>query len=128
MKRPTLTILDGAFAIHRLSPAAQIPNQLFQEDFFALVKTTEELSIVCSDRLVIAGDEVESGWRCLKVVGPLDFSLTGIIAGLSQVLADAEVSIFAVSTFDTDYLLVRSQQLGKAKDVLRQAGYLIHSP
>lgn len=127
MKKLTLQVLDETFSIHRFQPDAKIPEQLLREDFFTLVKTPEELSIVCSDQLMIESDKKESGWRCFKVVGPLDFSLTGILAGLAQVLAEAKISIFAVSSFDTDYLLVRSHQLDKATDVLRQAGYLIHS-
>ena len=65
----------------------------------------------------------ETEWSCIKFIGPLDFSLTGIIAEISAVLAKAEISIFAISTFDTDYILVKSVELEAAKKVLQQAGY-----
>jgi len=127
VKSLTLTVLDGLFSIHRLQPNAKIPDRLLREDFYALVKTEDEMSIVCSQNLNIIGDNVEHGWNCFKDLGPLDFELTGILAGLAQVLAEAKISIFALSTFDTDYLLVRSHQLAASKDVLKKAGYLIRS-
>jgi len=65
----------------------------------------------------------ETGWSCIKVLGPLDFSLTGILADISAVLAKASVSIFAISTFDTDYVLVKSEKLPVARNALQKAGY-----
>lgn len=123
MSKLILSVLDDLFSIHRLAPDATIPNQLFKGTVFALTRTVDELSIVCSQSLKIDSDKTETGWRCLKVEGPLDFSLTGILAGISQVLAEAEISLFAISTYDTDYLLVRSEQLDAAIFALRQAGY-----
>lgn len=121
----SLTPLAGEFAIHRLQPGKSLPDALFLEDFYAVVKTTEELSIVCSDRFEMTSDKVDRGWSCLKVLGPLDFELTGILAGITHALAEAEVSIFAISSFDTDYLLVCSDHLAQALDTLRRAGYTI---
>ncbi|MDT8421170.1 MAG: ACT domain-containing protein [Desulfuromonadales bacterium] len=120
-----LTLLEGLFAVHRLGPDSDIPPQLLREGFFAVTRSAEELSIVCSENFELASERVEREWCCLKVEGPLEFSLTGIIAGISTVLARAGISLFVVSTFDTDYLLVRSQALSAATEALLNAGYLI---
>ena len=91
----------------------------------AIVRTAEELSIVCAEQAVPAGVTCQRGWRGLKVAGPLDFALTGVLASLAGPLAEAGVSIFAISTYDTDYLFVREEQLGTAIDALRRAGFAI---
>lgn len=93
-----LGILEGQFAIHRLSPKSVIPDQIYQDQFSSICKTDEELSIVCSSDITINSEMSETGWSCIKVLGPLDFSLTGILADISAVLATAEISIFAIST------------------------------
>ena len=99
----------------RISPGA---------DFFFLSKTDGELSLVC--RTEDAPEETlarEDGWRGFRVRGVLDFSLTGILARLSAVLAEARIGIFAVSTYNTDYILVKEENFEKAVRVLREAGY-----
>lgn len=83
------------------------------------------MSIVVPEELSVDCDQVESGWSMLKVVGPLSFELTGVIAGLAQVLADAKVSVFVLSTFDTDYLMVKREKISSAVKALKMAGYLI---
>ncbi len=98
---------------------ARIPSWVETDKFFSVTKTDDELSIVCSEDIVPTNTKVEKDWRGFKVDGPLDFSLTGILASLANPLAEAKVSIFAVSTFDTDYLLVKSAQLEEAVKVLR---------
>jgi hypothetical protein len=100
-----------------------VPEEVFAGDFFSVTATAEELSIVCSEKIAIKSDSTEPDWRCIKVVGPLEFSMTGVLARLSQALADANVSIFAISTFDTDYLLVKSDKLGEAIEALVGASY-----
>lgn len=95
----------------------------FEGDFFFLAKTDEELSLVCQAEHVPAGVLArEDGWRALRVQGPLDFSLVGILAELSGILAGAGVGIFAVSTFDTDYILVKEKDLEPAIAALAEAG------
>ena len=86
-------------------------------------KTENELSLVCSEVIEVQSLQSSKGWKCIKVAGPLDFNLTGILTGISDILAKANISIFAISTFDTDYLLVRTQDLSSARTKLRQAGY-----
>ena len=93
-------------------------------DFFCLMKTDEEISLVCRTEQTPAEAAVrEDGWRAFRIEGVLDFSLTGILSGLSGILAENGIGIFAVSTYNTDYILVKAENLGKALDVLREAGY-----
>jgi hypothetical protein len=118
-----LNILDGSFAIHRLSPNDEIPSETYQNQFYSITKTDEETSVVCSSSVHLDSERSETGWSCIKVLGPLDFSLTGILADISAVLAKAEISIFAISTFDTDYIMIKSEKLQAAKKALQQAEY-----
>lgn len=118
-----LSILDEQFTVHRFKPNTRIPEQVFTGDFFSISRTQDELSIVCSSKIHLASDKAETDWSCIKVLGPLDFSLTGILAAISAVLAEAKISIFALSTFDTDYILVKTEKLEAAKKVLEKAGY-----
>lgn len=118
-----LNILEDLFTVHRFPPDHEIPKQIYENQFYSISKTEDELSIVCSSSLLLGSDISETGWSCIKVLGPLDFSLTGILADISAVLAKAEVSIFAISTFDTDYVLVKSEKLPVAKEALQKAGY-----
>ncbi|MFZ1387062.1 MAG: ACT domain-containing protein [Thiolinea sp.] len=118
-----LSILDEQFTVHRFKPNTKIPEQILAGEFFSISRTQDELSIVCSSQLQLASDKAETDWSCIKVLGPLDFSLTGILAKISGVLAEAKISIFALSTFDTDYILVKTEKLEAAKKVLEKAGY-----
>ena len=120
---PRLEVMSEKYAVHRLAAGCAVPEEVFAGDFFAVTSTAEELSIVCSEKIVIKSDNTDLDWRCIKVVGPLEFSMTGVLARLSQALADANVSIFAISTFDTDYLLVKSDKLGEAIEALVGASY-----
>jgi hypothetical protein len=85
-----------------------------RQPFLSITRTADELSIVCEESLAPAGAKVQPGWRAFKVEGPLDFSLTGIMATLAAPLATAKISLFAVATFDTDYLLVSERDLEAA--------------
>ena len=119
----TLTILPEPFTIHRLSPESAIPDALYRSRFFSITRSDEELSLVCESAITIPSSTQESGWRALQVQGPLDFALTGILARLATTLADADISLFALSTYDTDYLLVRESSLDGAVRALVGAGY-----
>jgi hypothetical protein len=120
-----LEVLTGEFAVCQLEPEAKIPNWALQGDYYALTKTKEELSLVCLQSTVPSNVKSEGDWRVIKVLGPLDFALVGILASLSTTLMKASVSIFAISTFDTDYLLVKKKDLAKACEALKQADYNI---
>jgi hypothetical protein len=122
MPQMTLELLSDRFAVCRLAPQAAIPSNLEGGGLFSLTRTKSELSVVCRESQGLPG-EVEGGWRCLGVEGPLDFTQVGVLAGLSQPLADAGISLFVISTYDTDYLLVKEEQLGAAIAALRTAGH-----
>lgn len=108
------SIVKGAFTIHRLSPDSEIPEQVLRCSFFSISRTDQELSIVCPSFIAVNSAHAEAGWSCLKVLGPLDFSLTGILANISGSLAKVGISLFAISTYDTDYILVKSEKLEDA--------------
>lgn len=125
IQRLQLKFLDGVFTVHRISVGSKISPTVYESNFFAVTKTDEELSIVCDSSIHVESEKSEAGWSCFKVVGPLDFSLTGVLAKLSTCLAEANISIFAISTYDTDYILVRTQEMERAQSTLIQAGYLL---
>ena len=114
----TLKILDYKLAICRLEKHDPIPEWVSGDRFFSITKTEDELSVVCSEERVPAGIKAEKDWRALKVKEPLDFALTGVIASLATPLSEAGISIFAISTYDTDYLLVKSDMLNEAVSIL----------
>jgi uncharacterized protein len=128
----TLSILENMFGIYRLDPVSEIPAWACEGSFFSITKTPEELSVVCPESSIPTNipekGRAERGWSCLKVEGPLDFGLTGILAEISRILAEKGVSIFAVSTYDTDYILVREIDLERAAKALTEEGYKIRSP
>ena len=118
-----LKLLEGNFAIHRLAPSADIPVEVYNSSFFSISNTGEELSIVCPGSLNINSENCDKDWACIKIVGPLRFSLTGILSQLSAVLAKARISIFAISTHDTDYILIKAAKVARAIVALEDAGY-----
>jgi uncharacterized protein len=130
----TLSVLPGRYAICRLGggdalPAwaavSTAPRDAGGGAFVSITRTEDELSIVCPEASVPETARCDRGWRCLKVAGPLDLSMTGVLAGLASPLAESEVNIFAVSTFDTDYLLVKDGRLSVALGTLIRAGHRI---
>ena len=119
----SLKILPDRMAVCRLAPTAQLPDWIDRSGFYSITRTQEALTVVCTEAPVPPGTPVESGWRCFKVSGPLDFSETGIIFSLSKPLAESGISIFTVSTFDTDYFMVKEKNLAAAIDALKAAGH-----
>jgi hypothetical protein len=124
----TLLLLRPAFGIARLGPSDRVPHWAGGGSFVSVTRSVDELSVVCEEAAIPAGVTAERGWRCLRVAGTLDFALTGVLAALATPLAEAGVSIFAVSTFDTDYVLVRAIDLGRALEGLRRAGHTVQLP
>ena len=119
----TLELLPDVYSICRLDPQADTPSWVLAGDFLSITRTKNELSLVCSQERVPHGVECDKGWRCIMVRGPLDFSLVGILASLTSSLAEADVSIFAISTYETDYLLVKGENLRRAVLKLKEAGH-----
>jgi hypothetical protein len=128
MDKPYLKTLNGEFSIYRFQPNEPIPSSILKSSFYWLGKTDEELSIVCDSQIELISEKKNASWSCIKVLGPIDFSVTGVLASISTVLASAQISIFAISTFDTDYILVKSKHLEQATIALRKAGYDIWNP
>jgi hypothetical protein len=118
-----LTPLDEPLAVCRLEPRAGLPSWGDPTTFLSCTWTASELSVVAPERVVPEGVRCERGWRALRVCGPLDFSQVGVLASLVVPLAERAVSVFVVSTFETDYLLVRDRQLDAAIEVLLEAGH-----
>lgn len=124
-ERLTLALLPSRFAICRLAPGDTLPAWATAGPFFSVTRTPDELSVVCAETSVPTGVLCEKGWRILKVNGLLDFSLTGVLASLAAPLARAGISIFVISTHDTDYLLVKQNKLEEAIETLTSAGHTI---
>lgn len=124
----TLSLLPDVFAICRLSADAPVPAWADRGPFAAIVRTRDELSIVCPHAVVPADVQAEFDWRCLKVDGPFALDGTiGVLAALAAPLAEAQVSIFVVSTYDTDYLLVKDKQVTPAIEALSGAGHRVQT-
>jgi len=119
----TLLVLDDRLAVARMDPGAPLPAWASQGSLWSITRTPDELSVVCAASAVPDGVQAERGWRCFRVAGPLDFSLTGVLASIAGPLAAVRISIFSVSTFDTDHILVREQDVSAAIDCLRNAGH-----
>jgi hypothetical protein len=111
-----LTVLPERLAVCRLAASARVPSWALElhEAFSSITRTPDELSIVCPEEAVPPEVEVEGGWRALKVPGPIAFDQIGVLAGIAAPLAAAGVSIFALSTYDTDYVLVPERDLERA--------------
>jgi hypothetical protein len=120
-----LEVVPGAYAVCRLGPADPFPGWAASGLFVSVTRTDAELSVVCPEGAVPAGVRAEPGWRCLRVVGPLGFGMTGVLASLAGPLASSGVSIFVVSTYDTDYLMVQERDLERGKDALERAGHAV---
>jgi hypothetical protein len=123
--RLSLTELEGTFAVCKLDKDATIPAWAMGDGFFSVTRTGDELSVVCRQSRVPEAVVCERGWRCLRVVGAMPFTLVGVLASLTAPLAEAGTSAFAISTFDTDYLLVQENDLEKAVSALRQDGHTV---
>ncbi len=126
-RKLSLSVLRDRYAICRLSPEDRAPDWAERGEFWTVTRTSEELSVVCAETGIPETVKCEKGWRCLKVHGPLDFSLTGILVSLARPLAEAGIGIFVLSTYDTDYILVKEAELDRALAVLDQGGHEIIS-
>lgn len=121
----TMKLLDEKYGVCRLDAIEDTPDWAVKGEFYSITKTSDELSIVCCEENIPSGIEFEKDWRILKVLGPLDFSLIGILSSISGVLAKQSISVFVISTFDTDYILIKEKDLDKSIDSLLEEGYNI---
>lgn len=123
-----LTVHPEHYAVVRLDPDEDVPAWAEVGAVSSVTRTPSELSIVCIEAAVPSQASAERGWRMLEVAGPLDFSLTGVLSSLTVPLASAEIPLFALSTFETDYLLVREPTLARAVAALQDAGHTVVDP
>jgi len=123
----SLTLLPDAVAICRLEPTEQIPEWALVSDWWSITRTSEELSVVCAESCVPADVPSSRGWRALKFDGPLPLDQTGILASVTAPLAAARVSVFALATFSTDFVLIPAAQQPAAIDALERAGHSVRS-
>lgn len=123
--RLSLVRLAGSFAVCKLDRAVALPAWVASGDFFSITRTTDELSVVCPQSLVPEAVACEKDWRGFRVNGTLPFSMIGVLASLVTPMAAAGISVFVLSTFDTDYLLVKEKDLEKAVAALREHGHTV---
>ena len=120
-----LKVIPGTYAVCRLDADAAIPDWALTGSVTSVTRTPDELSIVCPEAQVPKGVRCEKPWGCIKIQGPLPFSMTGVLASLVNPLAEAGISLFAFSTYDTDYILVKEEALDSALSALARAGHEI---
>lgn len=126
-RRPSVALktLDGAYAIARLDRSAPIPSWAEGDGFVSVSRSGDELSVVCRSERVPAEIQHDAGWVSFKFQGPFAFDETGIALAVIQPLSDAGIGIFLVSTFDTDYLLLKQENVNQAVALLTQAGHTV---
>lgn len=121
----TLLEVGDSFAVCKLPPGSPVPAWATTGDLFSVTRTADELSVVCRQEVVPDGVVCDKGWRCLRVAGAMPFTLVGVLASLTTPVAKAGIGVFAFSTFDTDYLLVKQGEFHKAVAALRTAGHVV---
>jgi uncharacterized protein len=123
-----LEVIDGHFAVCRLDAGSEVPSWVDRSSgFTSITRTSDELSVICAYDEVPVGVPMEGPWRALRVQGPIVMTLIGVVASLAGALADAGISIFAISTFDTDYILVHEPDFDDAVGALTRAGHVVVS-
>ena len=122
----TLSLEPSTYAVARLDPDLSIPSWARESPFFSITRTREELSVLCLESLVPMHERAERGWRLLRLDGVFPFSVTGILTSVLEPLAVVGVSILAIGTFDTDYVLVPDSKLETAVAALTQVGHTIN--
>ena len=125
MKKLRLLLLPQKYAACQFHPDQHIPYWALLGDFISLTRTHDELSIVCQQDNVPDDVKAERGWRCVRVQGAFDFSVSGVNVSLAVPLAEADISVLAIATYATDYLLIKEENIERALQVLKQAGHHI---
>lgn len=121
----SIDLIPGRYVVCRLAPGAPVPEWALSGAFASVTRTPDELSVVCAEEAVPAGVTTARDWRCLRFQGPFAFEETGVLASVTAPLAAAGISLFALSTYDTDYVLVRDGDLARAVAALREAGHRV---
>jgi len=121
----TVSLLPGRLAVCQVGPRDDVPAWASAGVIYSITRTSEELSIVCDEANVPQDVTCERGWRVFKLEGPFNFGLTGIMRAVADPLADAGVSIFTQSTYNTDYVMVKDDQVEQAMEALRESGHYV---
>jgi hypothetical protein len=121
-----LNLIEGTFGVCKLREIDEVPEWAKNDKFVSVTRTNEELSIVCSEEDIPQDITAELHWKILKIEGILDFSLIGIIAKISSILTEKGISIFVISTFNTDYILIKDENINKSICALEEEGYIIN--
>lgn len=121
----TFITIPGMYAICRFDARDNIPDWIFQSNFYNISKSEDELSIICEAQLVPEATKADRDWKLMRLEGTLDLSLTGITARFSTPLAKHNVNLCVIATYDTDYIMVKSEKLIRAQAALRQAGFAV---
>jgi len=121
--------MPGTFAIVKLQNDAKIPSELYDKPFFSLTRTEEELSLVCHEEEVSAGmrQNCSEDWQALRIDGPLDLDQVGILSGLLQPLSRAGISVYTISTYETDYLFIKTTKMAAAIETLQNRGHIVQA-
>jgi len=119
-KKLSLKLLSGKYGVFHLAKQDPIPSWLHEINFVSITRTDDELSIICPQEKIPGGVLIDTDWHIFKVQGPFGFEVSGVVAAVTKPLADAGISILNVSTYETDYLLVREEDLELAKKILNQ--------
>ena len=118
-----LCVLDGDYAICRLPCKERVPGWAANGSLVSITRSEKELTIVCDEKLVPEGCEKSKDWKCIQIIGSFEFAAVGVIASVSVPLAEKGISIYVVSTFDTDYFLVSAKELESATLALKDFGH-----
>jgi hypothetical protein len=121
----TLSVLENTYSIYRFEVNSDLPQWIYHSEFYSVTRTKDEISVVAIQTGISGNIKCSRDWKILKVDGPLDFSLVGIIAGISTVLKEMGISIFTISTYDTDYILLGEKDLSAGIKALQENGYTI---
>jgi len=125
MSKQKITILPNEFTIHRFEATEPIPQKIFESKYYWIGKTEEELSVVCDSKIKLNNSKSDGNWSILKLVGQFDFSIIGILANITRALSEAGISIVALSTYDTDNIMVKTIKVQQAIKVLTDVGYIV---
>ena len=122
----TFIVLSKTYSIYRFKKDSILPDWIYSSDFYSITQTKDELSVIAVQTNLILDDTlISKDWRIFQIVGPLDFSLIGIIADISKIFKDKQISIFTISTYETDYILIKQKDLNLGADALRKKEHKI---
>ena len=119
----TFGLLNNEYSVYKFDIKQTIDTNIFSNDFISITKTEDEISVVAISGSFRNYCEVEANWRILKIIITLDFNLVGVISKISTILTNVGISIFVLSTYNTDYIMVKKEKISEAIGILKEFGY-----